>query len=135
MKNRIKSENFLLMNGDAIFNFNLKEIFREHENNSLDMTFLGCENQLAYGTVGIINKKIVNFERNITFNSVKNRKNSKLTAYVYSGMSIINKKILKNNFKNYENFEKQLYPRVIKSFKCNFKNLRAFGILLTILKI
>ena len=126
VKNRIKSENFLLMNGDAIFNFNLKEIFREHENNSFDMTFLGCENQLAYGTVGIINKKIVNFERNITFNSVKNRKNSKLTAYVYSGMSIINKKILKNNFKNYENFEKQLYPRVIKSFKCNFKEFKGF---------
>ena len=38
------------------------------------MTFLGCENQLAYGTVGVINKKVVNFERNITFNSVQTKK-------------------------------------------------------------
>ena len=76
------------------------------KNNSLDMTFLGCENELAYGTVGIINKKVVNFERNITFNSVQTKKSSKLTAYVYSGMSIINKNILNMNFKNFENFER-----------------------------
>ena len=94
------------MNGDAIFDFNLKKIFKNHEKNSYHMTFLGCENQLAYGTVGVINKKVVNFERNITFNSVQTKKNSKLTAYVYSGMSIMNKNILNLNFKNFENFEK-----------------------------
>ena len=126
VKNQIKSKNFLLMNGDAIFDFNLKKIFKDHEKNSFAMTFLGCENQLAYGTIGITNKKIVNFERNITFNSVKTKNNSKFTAYVYSGMSIINKNVLKINFKNFENFEKQLYPRVIKKFKCNFKEFKGF---------
>ena len=90
------------------------------------MTFLGCENQLAYGTVGVIDKKVVKFERNITFNSVKTKKNSKLTAYVYSGMSIINKDILDMNFKNFENFEKQLYPKIIKKFNCDFKEFKGF---------
>ena len=31
IKDKIKSENFLLLNGDAIFNFNLKKIFKDHE--------------------------------------------------------------------------------------------------------
>ena len=62
------------------------------------MTFIGCENRLAYGTIGIIGKKIVNFERNITFNSVKTKNNSRFTAYVYSGMSIINKKLCQKKF-------------------------------------
>ena len=126
VKNRIKSENFLLINGDAIFDFNLKKIYKDHEKNLYSMTFIGCENRLAYGTVGIIGKKIVNFERNITFNSVKTKNNSRFTAYVFSGMSIINKKVLKINFRDFTNFEKQLYPKVIKKHKCNFKDFKGF---------
>ena len=126
VKKLIKSDNFLLMNGDAIFDFNLEKIFKNHEKNSYHMTFLGCENELAYGTVGVINKKVVNFERNITFNSVQTKKSSKLTAYVYSGMSIINKNILNMNFKNFENFERELYPEIIKKFKCDFKEFKGF---------
>ena len=114
------------MNGDAIFDFNLEKIYKEHEKKSINLTFLGCENELAYGTIGILNKKIINFERNITFNSVKTRKNSMFTAYVYSGMSIMSKRLLKMNFKNYKNFEKQLYPRIIKKYKCNLKEFNGF---------
>ena len=114
------------MNGDAIFDFNLKKIFQYHEKNLNNLTFIGCENQLAYGTVGILNNKIINFERNITFNSVKTRKNPKFTAYVNSGMSIMNKNLLQINFKNFENFEKQLFPKIIKKFKCDFKNFNGF---------
>ena len=109
------------MNGDAIFDFNLEKIYKEHEKKSINLTFLGCENELAYGTVGTLNKKIINFERNIIFNSVKTRKNSMFTAYVYSGMSIMSKSLLKMNFKNFKNFEKQLYPQIIKKYKCNLK--------------
>jgi hypothetical protein len=31
----------------------------------------------------------------------------------------MNKITLSKNFKNYDNFEKKLYPWVIKNFKCN----------------
>ena len=129
IKNRIISKNFLLMNGDAIFDFNLKQIYQNHEKKAYEMTFLGCENQLAYGTVGILNKKIISFDRNITFNSVNTKKNEKLKAYVYSGMCIMNRNLLKMNFEKFENFEKQLYPKIIKKFKCDFKNFRGFGTL------
>ena len=126
IKNRIRSKNFLLMNGDVIFDFNLKKIYSDHEKNSNSLTFLGCENQLPYGTIGIINKKIINFERNITFNSVRTKKNLKFTAYVYSGMSILDKKLLNINFKNFKNFEKQLFPKIIKKFKCDFRDFKGF---------
>ena len=33
IKDKIKSKNFLLMNGDAIFDFNLKKIYQDHEKN------------------------------------------------------------------------------------------------------
>ena len=57
---------------------------------------------------------------------MKVRGKSKFTAYVYSGMIIMNKKIMKINFKNFKNFEKQLYPMIIKRFKCNFKVFTGF---------
>ena len=103
-----------------------KGIPQNHEKKAYEMTFLGCENQLAYGTVGILNKKIISFDRNITFNSVNTKKNEKLKAYVYSGMCIMNRNLLKMNFEKFENFEKQLYPKIIKKFKCDFKNFRGF---------
>ena len=45
-----------------------------------------------------MNNKVINFKRNFNFKYVNtNIKNFK--AYVYSGMSIMNKKILNENFK------------------------------------
>ena len=126
IKKRIKSSNFLLMNGDAIFDFNLDKIFKEHVSKKFDQTFIGCENELAFGTIGMQGNKLISFDRNIIFNSVKRRNKKKFLAYVYSGMTILSKKVLKFNFKNYKNFEKQLYPIVIKKLKCNFKEFNGF---------
>ena len=126
IKKKIASKNFLLMNGDAIFDFNLKRIFKGHIINKSDLTFIGAENNLAYGTVGIKKNRIVSFERNITFNSVKSKKDKNLVAYVYSGMSILNQKVLEIKFQNFKNFEKQLYPLIIKKHKCDFKVFNGF---------
>lgn len=126
VRKKVISNNFLLMNGDAIFDFDLKKIYDDHRKKKFDQTFIGCENELAYGTVGIKNGKISSFDRNITFNSVKVRNKPTFTAYVYSGMSIFNKRILNINFKNYKNFEKELYPLLIKKFRCDFKIFSGF---------
>ena len=123
VKNKILSNNFTLLNGDAILDFNFKKKFDNHEKNNIDMTFLACEAKLNFGVVGKIKERIVSFEREINFNSVLKRNSKKFTAYVYSGISIINKKILMNNFKNFENFEKSFYPIIIKRFKTNLDHI------------
>jgi glucose-1-phosphate cytidylyltransferase len=123
VKNKILSTNFTLLNGDAILDFDFKKKFDNHEKNNIDMTFLACEAKLNFGVVGKIKKRIVSFEREINFNSVLKRNKKKFIAYVYSGISIINKKILMNNFKNFENFEKSFYPIIIKRFKTNLDHI------------
>lgn len=124
IKNKILSDNFVLLNGDAILDFNINKLFNNHQKNKIDMTFLGCEAKLNFGIVGKIKNKIVSFEREITFFSVLKRKSKKFTAFVYSGISIINKKILRQNFKNFDNFEKSFYPLVIKNFKTNLEHIK-----------
>ena len=99
IKNKIISKNFILLNGDAIFDFNLEKIFKYHKQKKAKITFIGCEAILNYGIVGVKNNKIVSFERDLVFNSAK------------------------HNFKNYENFEKEFYPLIIKKYKTVFKEL------------
>jgi glucose-1-phosphate cytidylyltransferase len=126
IKKKIISKHFLLLNGDAIFNFNVLKIFDLHFNNNKNITFIGSQTQLAYGTIGVINDKVKSFERNITFNAVLKKNFRSFKGYLYSGMSIINANLLKLNFRNFKNFEKEFYPLVIKKGKADFKNLSGF---------
>lgn len=126
IKDKIISKNFLLLNGDAVFDFNLKKIFDNHKNKNFDITFIGCHAPLNYGVVSFKKKKIVNFVREMNFNTISSSKNNFIKSYVYSGMSIMSKKVLKVNFASFTNFEKQLYPIIIKKFKSDFCNLEGF---------
>lgn len=124
IKNYILSENFLLLNGDAVFDFNIYELFKKHEQKKTDITFLGNPAQLPYGVVVFKKNKITNFKREIIFNSVKKNDNKNFIGYVYSGIAIINKKIMSLTFKNYKNFEKEFYPIIIKNFKASFSHIK-----------
>ena len=117
VRKKIKSENFLLLNGDAIFNFNLKKIFDNHIKKNFDITFIGCDAQLNYGIIGKVNNKIVSFERDIDFNSIKTKNKKNFVGFINSGISIIKSKLLKHKFKNFNNFEKEFYPKIIQILK------------------
>ena len=125
VKNFIKSENFIILNGDAIFDANLNQIFNFHEKNKKDISFICCEAEADFGTVGVINNKVINFERSLNFNSVNTHIND-FKAHVYSGMCIFNQIVLRENFKNCLNFEKDFYPKIIKKFKSDMRTLKGF---------
>jgi len=119
IKKFIKSENFLLLNGDVIFNFNLDKIYKNHIKKKMIMTFISFAYIANFGTVGVKKGKVVDFRRNMKFDFVKSKYKKDLTTYVYSGISMLNKIALSKDFRNSKNFEKKLYPLVIKKFKCN----------------
>lgn len=126
IKNKIKSENFLLLNGDAVFDFNIKKLFDEHVKKKIDLTFLGCSANLSYGVVIKKKNKIINFERNSEFVSINKNNDKNFRGYIYSGISIINSNLLKINFKSFENFESGFFPKIIKKKKTNFHNINGF---------
>ena len=114
---KIKSENFLLLNGDAIFNFNINQILKEHIKTKATITFMSTEISYQYGTVGVLKNKVVDFKRDLFYEVLKIRKKPSYKAYNYSGISIINTKIIKN-LRNIcmkaKNFETEIYPKLIK---------------------
>lgn len=125
IKKSIKSENFLILNGDSIFDTNLNHIFNKHIKKKYDISFISCEAKADFGTIGTINGKVINFQRNLNFGSVLTDKKHYL-GYVYSGMAVINKKILSEKFKDSSNFEKNFYPKVIKKYKSSIQKLKGF---------
>ena len=141
VKKYLKSQNFILLNGDAIFDFNINKLFNNHIRKKIAITFLCNPAQLPYGVVIFEKNKISGFKRDIIFNSVKNNQKKNFIGYVYSGISIINKKIMDLRFKNYNNFEKDFYPKIIKKFKSDdpsicleiFKSNNFLGALVLIL--
>ena len=124
VKKYIKSKDFILLNGDAIFDFNIFKLFNNHIYKKIDITFLGNPAQLPYGVVIFEKNKISDFQRDIIFNSVNKNEKKDFIGYVYSGISIINKKIMNLSFKNYKNFEKEFYPKIIKKFKSDFSHIK-----------
>ena len=127
IKKYIKSENFLLLNGDAIFDFNLDKIYKNHiKNKKTYITFLGSETNLPYGTIVLSKGLVKNFDRDVTFNAVKIANKHNNTAHVYSGMAILKKKLLNQNIKNLKNFEIDFYPKVIKRYICKFQKFSGF---------
>jgi len=125
IKKYIKSDDFLILNGDAIFYANLSEILKKHIKKKKDISFICCEAEADFGTVGVSNNKVVNFQRGLDFNSV-NTVNKNFKSYVYSGMSIINIKVLAEKFRDYANFEKDFYPKIINKFKSDVHTLKGF---------
>jgi glucose-1-phosphate cytidylyltransferase len=123
----IKSENFLLLNGDAVFDFNLDKIFKNHiKDKKTNITFLGSETNLPYGTIVISKGLVKNFERDVMFNAVKISNKQNTIAHVYSGMAILKNKILNKDIQNYKNFEVEFYPKIIKRYVCKFQKFSGF---------
>ena len=101
-------------------------MFDNHAKNKIGITFIGCEAQLSFGIVGKENNRIISFERDIDFSSVKKKNNKKFIGYVNSGISIINTSLLKSKFKNCINFEKGFYPEIIQKYKSNLESINGF---------
>lgn len=129
VEKKIKSKNFLLLNGDAIFDINFDKIYKRHENRKIDISFLSTEIVYQYGTIGVVNNKIDNFKRDLVYDSLRIRGSVNYKAYNYSGMSIINTAILRTYKKNYvksKNFEIVFFGRLIKSKKTKLIKAKGF---------
>ena len=117
---KIKSDNVLILNGDAIFNFNIKKIFQDHTKNKIDASFLSAESKYQFGTVCVKRGKLIDFQRNIVFESVNVRNDKSIKAFNYAGLIVLKKdKLFKysNVFKKSDNFENIFTLFLLKNIK------------------
>jgi|TARA_B110000881_G_C18478225_1_gene465035 glucose-1-phosphate cytidylyltransferase len=128
-QSKIESENILLLNGDAVFNFNINKIFTSHERNNTSVSFLSGETTYPYGTIGVKKGKITDFKRNLIYDSLSVRLLSNYVAYNYTGISIIKSKLIKNMikiYKNTKNFEQTFFSKIIRSHESQLVKIKGF---------
>jgi|TARA_Y100000389_G_scaffold179812_1_gene194200 glucose-1-phosphate cytidylyltransferase len=127
--NYIQEPNFLLLNGDAIFDFNLGKIVNHHCKKKYAVTFLSGEVTYQYGSIGMRKNKVIDFSRNLVFDKLSTKGNKNYIAYNYTGISVINTQILKkykSSFKKSDNFEQTFYPKIIKKFLTKLIQINGF---------
>ena len=123
---KIISDNFLLLNGDAIFDFNLSKIIKNHIKSNLHLTLMTCKVISPFGVVITKNNKPINFKREMIYDALSIN-NSKYKGAIFTGMALINKKIFnKIDYKSFSNFEISFYPRVLKKNKSSYSQINGF---------
>jgi len=123
---KIISDNFLLLNGDAIFDFNLSKIIKNHIKSNLHLTLMTCKVISTFGVVVTKDNKPVNFKRDLLYDSL-NIDNTIYKGSIFTGMSLINKKILNSvNYKSFSNFEISFYPKILKKSKSSYTQINGF---------
>ena len=108
---RINQKNFLLLNGDAIFDIDLISIYKKHYKKNYAATFLSGEITYPYGSIGVV------------------KNNSNYIGYNFTGICLIKTEILKKYnyiFKNSKNFEQTFYPKIIKKYLTNLIKIDGF---------
>jgi glucose-1-phosphate cytidylyltransferase len=117
----------LLLNGDAVFDFNLSEIYQKHISSGSLISLISVEIRSQWGLILENDQRIEGFvrEQKVKYISASdNEKDNK--GYIYSGIAFININTFKKiNLEKSKDFECDLYSKFIKSGQLS--NIKANG--------
>ena len=129
ISNTLKNyDDFILLNSDTIFNFNLKEFLEFHRKKNYLISLSGINMTTNWGSiVKQKNNLLKKFVVNSKISSYKIKDYEKFNAYRNTGISIISSKCLSFIKKiNNTNFETSLYNKYIRFNKVGVKIFNGF---------
>ncbi len=128
IQNYIKSDDFILLNGDTIFDINISRIIKDHFLKKKSISMLACSPIYDYGIIFNEKDKVTSFKRNVKVREMIALTNNNINkGLIYSGMSIIKTNLLnKINFRKSKNFEEFFFNFLIKKNKVTFLKVVGF---------
>ncbi|NOZ11657.1 MAG: radical SAM protein [Gammaproteobacteria bacterium] len=119
------ARNFLLVNGDTLFDFDVKQALEYHQANQSLATLLSVPITSPFGLIVENEEKVVDFSRDQQVETFLPADNSSLRGYINSGISWLNGEIFSIlNIGQLDNFERDLYPVLIKQGKLHRQPLK-----------
>lgn len=107
---------FLLVNGDTIFDFNMEAMYKIHKSSGCLLTLASGEIISPWGLILVNDKRVKTFSREEKIRHLTSKDG--LEGYVYSGISFINKDALQYiNLDECDGFEETLFSSLIKNDK------------------
>ncbi|MFA5060545.1 MAG: NDP-sugar synthase [Candidatus Omnitrophota bacterium] len=120
-------KDFLLLNGDAFFRFDLKEMYKKHSRTKSWLTLASAEIVSNYGLIYEKNGRVINFDRDAKIDryGLSGKKNN--YGFIYSGIAFLNKRALTaTNLRQCDSFEEKLYPLLIRKGKATHWAAKGF---------
>ena len=107
---------FVLINSDTIFKFNLENMYKTHIKNQDDITLSSVPVTSPWGIITTNDNNVVGFERDLKVKNLEIISNRKVRGEVYSGLCIIKKKCLNSfDWENCCDFETYLFNKYIQN--------------------
>jgi glucose-1-phosphate cytidylyltransferase len=125
IKNHIpEKENFIIINSDTIFKFNLDELIKEHKKNNNWLTLVSVDLTVKWGLIIFHKNKLISFDRSRTVSFLKIKNNLNYFGLINSGIAMLNKQILTLSKSNDYDFESKVYKEAIKIKKAGHIKLK-----------
>ena len=119
-------EDFLLANGDQIFDFNLRLFYEHHISSGNLLTFATTKVNSTFGLLHYSNGRITDFTRN-EFISSFNIDDNDAIGLIYSGICLMNKSVIESqNIAQCLSFEEEVYPTLIKTDQTGYYMIDGF---------
>lgn len=105
---------FLLLNSDTIFDFNIDAMFKLHKREKALITLSSVEIISSWGLIHIRKGSLAAFSRERKVHYLTSKEDTQLKGYIYSGIGIINKNALEYiDLNTCCDFEQDLYTKII----------------------
>jgi len=120
------NDDFLLVNGDLIFDFNLADFLQVHRRNQLDITFASATIHSPFGLLIHQDGKLTGFTRDEKIQSFNTRQERKI-GLIYAGICMMNTRGLDyGDISQCENFEAEIFPEIIRMGKAGHFAIEGF---------
>lgn len=118
IKNIIACDNeFLLLNGDLIFDFDLNTFRDRHKKQKWSATFASAAICSPFGLLHCQDGKLIGFTRDEVVRSFNPERGGE-KGFVYSGICMMNRSVLEDfDISKCCNFEAEIFPKIIESGK------------------
>lgn len=109
---------FLLINGDCLFDFDVNELYAEHARGSFRATLALCKIISQFGLVLVRDSEVVSFTRDSTVRSfeVDDPKSGLVQGFINGGITLLDTDVLDEiNLLETENLEADLFSRLAEA--------------------
>jgi len=117
VRHAIDSEDFLLVNGDTLFDFDIADMLARHRADRADLTLTSCRIISQYGLLLVDDAgRVVDFVRDSMVNEFVVDTRGRQSGFINAGIAVLRRRTLDTpGVDSTPEFEQYLYPRIIAS--------------------
>lgn len=129
VRDHIKSDSFLMVNGDTLFDFDIADLVSRHACDKADLTLASCEILSQYGLLIIENNVVVDFSRGAPVRQfvVARPDGGSGAGFINAGIAVLRRSALDTEgVESTGAFEQYLYPKMIATGQVRHYHIDGF---------